>query len=214
MFFTSRQKQVESLIASYCDEVRNCLDAFCATVEGYCKNPDRDQLAANSMKVHRYESHADDIRRDIEVMMFSKSLFPESRSDIMSLLEAMDRVPNHAESATRMILNQRVEIPPEYHTQMIELVEVSLRCVNAMLEATTKLFEDFTTATLIVGRIDELESAIDHIEAQMVEQVFASDLDGFSKIMLRDVIIHIAGISDRAENVGDFIRILVAKRKI
>ena len=41
-----------------------------------------------------------------------------------------------------------------------------------------------------------------------------SDMEGIDKILLRDLIGRLAGISDRAENVGDRIRIMVAKRSI
>ena len=46
------------------------------------------------------------MRREIEVMMYSKALFPESRGDILTLLETIDRVPNQAEAVVRMLLNQ------------------------------------------------------------------------------------------------------------
>ena len=38
-------------------------------------------------------------------------------------------------------------------------------------------------------------------------------MDGFDKILLRDTVKSIAQISDRAENVGDRIRIIAAKRR-
>jgi predicted phosphate transport protein (TIGR00153 family) len=83
-----------------------------------------------------------------------------------------------------------------------------------MIDGVSRLFTDFTNATVAVGKIDELESEADLAENMLIEHIFSSDMDGFNKILLRDLVQHIAAISDRAENVGDRIRLIVAKRSI
>jgi hypothetical protein len=147
-------------------------------------------------------------------MMYSKSLFPESRGDIMGLLETMDRVPNQAEDAIRMIWNQYVVIPKEHIAEILILVDVCCRSAYAMVEAAEKLFTDFTNAAVVVGKIDELESEGDKIEASLIEKVFSEKVDSISTIIFRDFVECVGNISDRAENVGDRIRIIVAKRTI
>jgi len=146
--------------------------------------------------------------------MYSKSLFPESRGDIMGLLEAMDKVPNQTEAAVRMLLTHHIEIPAAYRAGIIRLTEICHRCVEALLEGAGKLFSDFTSATAAVGKVDELESEADHLEASLVEGIFAGEMPGFDKILLRDLVRNISAITDRAENAGDRIRIIVAKRRV
>jgi len=189
------------------------MDIFEKAFSEHLQEPDRGNLRQNFSQIHRTESAADDIRREIEVMMYSKAIFPESRGDILGLLETMDRVPNQAEATIQMLLNQHISIPQQYHSQIVQLIDTCHRCVNAMLEGTEKLFTDFINATVAVGKVDELESQADHIEDAIIEQIFSSDMNGFEKILLRDVIKQIAAVSDRAENTGDKIRIIVAKRK-
>ncbi len=214
VLFENKQKKVEGQIAQYCDSVINCLDECRNAFRQYCQSNDRTELAANYEKVHKAESRADDIRREIEVVMYTKALFPESRGDILGLLETMDKVPNEAESAVRMALNQYVKIPDIIKPGTLQLVDVCHRCVNAMVESANKLFSEFTNATVAIGKIDELESEADFIEANLIEQIFSSDMEGWEKLLLRDLVKRIAGISDRTENVGDRIRIIVAKRRI
>ena len=132
----------------------------------------------------------------------------------MGLLETMDRVPNQAESAVRMIWNQYVTIPEQYTDEILNLVDVCCRAAYAMVESTEKLFSDFTNAAVVVGKIDELESEGDKIEAALIEKVFSEKVDSISTIVFRDFIKCVVQISDRAENVGDRIRIIVAKRTI
>jgi uncharacterized protein len=214
MFFVNKQKEVQSQISEYCASVLECMDNFQDSVKHYCADTDRNAAKISFAKVHKAESKADDIRREIEVMMYSKSLFPESRGDIMGLLETMDRVPNQAESAIRMIWNQYVTIPEQHSAEILNLVDVCCRAVDAMIESAEKLFSDFTNAAVALGKIDELESEADRIEAALIEQVFSEKVDSISTIVFRDFIKCVAQISDRAENVGDRIRIIIAKRTI
>ena len=212
--FKSKQKKVQSQISEYCREADNCLEVFKSAFHQHCENPDMEAIKRNFCEVHKAESLADDIRGEIEIVMYSKALFPESRGDILGLLETMDRVPNQAESAVRMAMNQRITIPREFCPSVLQLVDVCRRCGSAMIDAVEKLFEDYTIATVAVGKIDELESEADRIESKLIEGIFAGDMDGFDKILLRDLVKHIAQIPDRAENVGDRIRVIVAKRSV
>lgn len=214
MLFENKQKKVEAQISQYCESVINCLDEFQNAFKEYCQSNDRSELASNYTKVHKSESQADDIRREIEVIMYTKALFPESRGDILGLLETMDKVPNEAESAVRMILNQYIDIPDAIKPGILQLVDICHRCVLAMVESVNKLFSEFTNATVAIGKIDELESEADFIESNLIEQLFSSDVEGWKKLLLRDLVKRIAGVSDRAENVGDRVRIIVAKRRI
>jgi len=212
--FASKQKEIQQQVSEYCASVITCMDSFQNAVKQYCGNMDRVAAKAAFMEVHKAESKADDIRREIEVMMYSKSLFPESRGDIMGLLETMDKVPNQAEAAVLMIWNQHVEIPEKYCPEILELVDVCCRSVYAMVEAAKTLFSNFTNAAVAVGKIDELESEADKMEAVLIEKVFSEEVKDISSIIFRDFVTSVAHISDRAENVGDRIRIIVAKRTI
>jgi len=214
MIFLNKQKRIESQVNTYCEQVFLCLDGFQKAIEQYCQTSDRNQLQRNSGKVHHAESIADDLRREIEVMMYSKSLFPESRGDILGLLETADKVPNRAEEVLRMLLIQHIVIPAQFRPGILQLVNIDHRCVTALLEGIGKLFSDFTNATVAIGRVDELESEGDHLEANIIELIFAEEMDGIEKILLRDLVVAIGSICDRAANAGDRIRIIVAKRSI
>jgi uncharacterized protein len=214
MLFRSKQREIEEQLATYREKAAECVEEFRKSFTRYCASSDLDQLREDVVRVHKAESEADDIRREVETTMYSKALFPESRGDVLGLLEALDRIPNQAEAVVRLIVNQYVSVPEEYHAQLQELVDVCCRCVDATLEASAKVLSDFANAASIVGRIDELESQADGIEAALLQRIFSSDLDTLGKMQMRELVQSIADISDRAENVGDRLRIIVAKRLV
>ena len=212
MFFNSKQRKLESLMREYCEQVLSCIHSFREAIAQYCQNPDRNAIKESFTKVHRAESKADDIRREIEVMMYSKALFPESRGDILGLLESIDRLPNHAESSVRMIWSQFISIPDTLHGEIKQLVEYCCRSVEYVLEAVEMLFKNFRNSASIIGKIDQIESQVDQLEYALIEKIFQANPQAVNSVLLRDLINYIAGISDRAENVGDRIGIIVAKR--
>ncbi len=214
MLFQNKQKQLETQMAAYREKAALCVNKFQESFKHYCETSDLEKLNHNVEKIHHAESQADDIRREIEIAMYSKALFPESRGDVLGLLETMDRVPNQAEAVVRLIVNQYITIPENLHPKLFQLVDVCCRCVDAMFDAATNVFSNFASATNTIGRIDELESQADGIQAELTRQVFSSDLSDLDKILLRGLIDGIAAISDRAENVGDRIRIIVVKRMV
>jgi len=217
MLFMSKQKKVESQLADYNQKVSDCVSGFHDAIRNYCETSDRKKLEEDFQKVYRAESLADDIRRAVEVMMYTKSIFPESRGDILGMLEAMDKVPNQCEATLRMLLTHHLEIPKILRPGIIHLANVCHKAVEALLEASGRLFQDFTTATVAVGKVDQLESEADEIEAALTDQIFSGQQDtqsGWEKILTRDLVRYLGAVSDRAENAGDRIRIIVAKRSI
>ena len=215
MLFARRQRELEARLNAYREKAAECVRLFHEYLLQYLETGDLEELKRNVHRVHRAESEADDIRVEIEVMMYSKALFPESRGDVLGLLEAMDKVPNKAESSIRAIVNYRIEIPHSLHPNLKRLAAVCIDCVHAMFDATTKVFTDFTNAALVLGRIDQLESEADGIEGELMQQIFSdSGIETLEKLLLRELVDHISQIADKSEAVGDRVRIIVAKRAL
>ena len=214
MFFASAQRDVQQGVDRYCRHIEDAMAALQGALARYVETQDREALRADVPTVHRNESAADDVRGDIEVLMFSRGVFPESRGEILQLLEKMDRVPNRAEAAVRMVVEQHIAIPEALGPQLLTLAKVSARAVAAMLDGARTLFEHYARATEDIGKIDEIESEVDALESELVERIFDSDMEGWQKILLRDLVARIASLSDSAEAVGEHIRIMVAKRTL
>ena len=175
LFFSKKQKQAADSMAQYNTQVLQCVDEFEKAVRNYVASGDRQALAGAFQLVHAAEGRADDIRREIEVLMYTKALFPESRGDILGLLEAMDKVPNQAEAAVRMILNQHIPLPADLAPGILSIIEASCRCIGALIDAVDSLFSNFIQATSYVGKVDEIESEVDRLEEDLIDRIFSGD---------------------------------------
>lgn len=209
------QRIIEDRIDLYLTKSSECLRKGMEVIVRCIGATHCEKLRERTLEVHHLESQADDIRRDVEYLLFSRSLFPESRGDILGLLEKLDNIPNQVEASVKMIYEQKVFLPPFLEEEFKSLSDVTIRCVDVTFTAVKLLFGNFKEILEIVGEIDTYESEIDKIQSTAIVKLFDSnEIEGFQKILLRDLINEISAVSNSAEEVGDFLRILVVKRMI
>jgi len=214
VFFSRKQKAVETLIARYLECVEECLACLAACLECALSGAPYDQVVEKAKATHRAESRADDTRREAAILLYGKALFPESRSDLLRMLEGVDRVANAADSVARRIRFERTAGPADLRNDYQELLLRVEACAREMVKAVRMLFENYNAAVHISDRVGDLESRADEAEFRIIERVFASDLETGHKILLRDLAVKIGDIADRAENAADHVRITAIKRTV
>ena len=213
-FFSSKRNKVEDLLTEYRKLVVDCVKELHALLADYKEDLSREDINERIKKVSMLEGQADNIRREVQVLLYREALFPDSRGDILGLLESIDRLANGAESAAYMIRTHNLTIPSKFVSMVSELAELCSRTVELVVQADERLYENFSTCLELIGRVNELESEADHKERELIEAIFTSDLQNMEKLVLRDFVMRLATIADRAENVGDRLRIVVAKRGV
>ena len=90
---------IEDELEEFRSIVVQCVACFRDALTTYCKEANTEQLFDDIKKVRKLEGRADDIRREVEVLLYSQSLFPESRGDLLGLLESTDKIANRCESS-------------------------------------------------------------------------------------------------------------------
>ena len=70
MLFLRKQRKVQEHLTRYNEQVTLCLERFESAFSAYFADPDREILSRNFDTVHGAERKADDIRREIEVLMY------------------------------------------------------------------------------------------------------------------------------------------------
>lgn len=214
MIFGGKQRAVESLIAQYLEQVTDCLDAFADCIQASLEGQAFEDLVQKVERTHQAESKADDLRREVAMMLYGKALFPESRGDILGLLEAVDRVPNKAESVVRQMQHQRFAMPSDLSEGFGHLACCVKDCGTELIRAVAELFENYSNAMFLAEKVNELESQADDAELALIEKIFTSSRETGDKILLRDMAQAIGGVADRAEDASDRIRIIAVKRKV
>ena len=213
-FLFKKEQQVEQLIYRYLDNLKMAQENFQKAANVHLEKGLGEDFDFLIEQTHKVESKADDIRNEIETMMYAKALIPESRGDILGLLEAVDHIPGLFERILYMIQTQRLKTPDFLVLDMKELIRVSLECCDLVIKQVEALFRKSEDIKPLVLTVDNNESHCDHIERRIITKVFDSDLDPFQKLQLKELVIQIGEISDQADRVSRRLYIISIKRRV
>lgn len=214
-FFWRKQETVEKMMAQYFERCDKCFELFEKAFKTYVENGNGQVFNAAVQKAHQAESAADDQRREIELTLYGKALLPESRGDLLGLLETFDKLPNMAETVLFVILCQRTVIPQDMIEQYSRLIEINLQAYYLARKAVDELLGNPRATLHTTKEVDEKESESDRLEREIISFIFDKpDLSPGMKMLLKEIVLLIGKISDRAEKVADRIGIVAIKRQI
>jgi len=208
-----KTKLLEKKVDEYLDLVLKGAFLFRVGVKFYMDG-EIDELENRIRALHKCETDGDKLRRDLESDLYTETLIPESRGDVLGLLEACDRVLNMtAETLSQFV----IEIPyflPELKEKYLKLTDVSMDSIEQMVAAVRAYFKDVVNVRDYIRKVQLSESESDKIARKIKKIVFRSDLDLCQKMHMRYFALHIEKIADEAEDVCDRLSIAAIKRSI
>lgn len=214
MIFLKANKTIE-LIDKFLDGVDQSLLLFKEGVKNYLYN-NLDSFSHNTSSLANVEIESDKLRREIEKQLFTQSISPQVRGDIMQLLEQMDNIIDHAKKYLFQFEVEIPHIPAEMTQDFIQLTQVSVSAAEAVVPAAKAYFSDPLQVNEKIHRIYFYEKETDFLADSVRRKVFREmqDLKLSEKFHLRYFTLHIENISDTAEKVADLLSIMAIKRMI
>lgn len=209
----SREEEAISLMDQHLEKVGECLESMRKTVEDYLKG-DIDSAKANSLKTHILEGEADGLRRRIIEEFYKGAFLPALREGLIGLALVVDKVADHAESACDFIMLTRPDIPEEFKEDFRKITFDSLATFPPLREGKMNLFKDFSLSRKKTVAVHELEQKVDDEEWKLNRRIFTSGLLLSQKMLLREVVWHIAEISDVTEDAADVLEVLIIKKQV
>ena len=158
------------------------------------------------------ESQADSLRRSIESQLYIQTLIPESRGDVLGLLESSDRVLN---LTAETLLEFSVETPnilTAIRGLFLDLAEASINSLDDMVLAIRAYFRDLTAVRDHISKAQFYEHESDKLAEKIKRTVFKMDIELSHKIHIRYFVLRMEKIADRAEDVCDRLSIATIKR--
>jgi predicted phosphate transport protein (TIGR00153 family) len=212
--FWKKHESIESRLNRYFEQCDNFFGQFEKAFRLFLADGVTTTFGAEVDKAHQCESQADDLRRDIELTLYGKSLLPESRGDLLGLLETYDQLPGAGEVVLFEMLYQNMRVPPEFHPAFVRLVELNLQAYFLVRKTVDALMNNPRVTLGAVKEVDAKESQSDRQERKLIQEIFASAMDKADKLQLRSLIAGISRISDLAEHTADRIGIIAIKRQV
>ncbi len=212
-FFFKKERQLESLIYSYLENIGKIQNHFVKAINICLKAGVSDDFCFLMDQAHKYESRADDLRDEINELMYSRALIPESREDIMDLLERVDAIPRDFEQILNIIRTEKITFPDFLVLDVQELIRVSMESCDLMVKQIDVMIKKKAGVRALLSTIDQNESHCDHIERRMITKIFDSALEPFTKLQLKELVIVLGEISDQVDRVSKRVNIMTIKRR-
>lgn len=161
------------------------------------------------------ESEIDRIRKEIEHSLYAGMLIPESRGDLLGLLEALDDV---ADAIAELILKFDIEepgLPDELIPRLRKMCVFTTDCIEEMIKAFRSYISSDGQTSVFINKVKFFENEIDSLETSLKREIFSADKhDLAEKLQLQGFVEKTADISDYAEHVCERLAISVIKRSI
>lgn len=216
--FMRKQRYIQGLIGEYMDTWRSCVDTFHLAWEHYLADGISERFRHLADKTHKDESRADDLRRRIELELYAKALLPESRGDLLGILETVDRLLSNVEWTLLEVQLEQLVLPDEFKATFKELGAAVHDCCVSVDQAIRALLLDGGDAERVlqlVKHIDEQESEADHLERTAIRAIFAHEgLAKGDKLQLKQAVRNLAAAADQGEAVSNRLMIASVKRRV
>jgi len=213
-FLFKKEHRVETLIFEYMDTLKLIQESFLDAINACLEDNECEDFEFLITQTHKHESKADDIRDEINNLMYSKALIPDSRGDIMQLIESIDMIPHFFERILFIMQTQKVSIPDFLVLDVKDLIRISLESCDLLSKQMALHLKQKLGIRSLLSTIDTNESHCDYIERRIISKIFDSDMVPFVKLQLKELIITMWGISDQADRVSKRINIISMKRRV
>lgn len=163
--------------------------------------------------VHEYESKADKLRREIITSILDGRLMPNTRSDILNLVESIDDIADFSEDIIDEIIFLRLKFTYLDLDRARQMQELLLEQFEKLTDGLKLLFIEMNQALVYARQLEEIESKLDDIEEEMIREIGQNqELDAAEKLSHRNLIKNISDLADIIEKVGDVMEVIVSVR--
>ncbi|MFT4715977.1 MAG: putative phosphate transport protein (TIGR00153 family) [Paracoccaceae bacterium] len=209
-----RTKQLEQKIDSFFDRLSECSVVYRLAVRLYLREGLNDEFQARLLRVNELESEADTLRREIEKELYSNTLIPDSRGDVLGLIETVDQMMSQFEGSLWALSIEKPDIGEDYKNGFRKLTNMVVKAADELALSGRAFFRSPHDVPAHNHKVMLYEKEADQISTKLKQAIFDSDLDLAHKLHLKNFVEQIDGVADIAEDVADRLAIYAIKRMV
>ena len=217
MFFFKKEHKIHDMLMKHLDAVIECYVQFSDSLDKVLDFVSEDEVFALCVSVSKAEARADNIRHEIIKALLGGALLPESRREILILIDEVDKIANEAEEIIKQLMLQRISLEEPYKSNIMKINELTKKQLYILRETMdgmlSNVLDAYQSAEKLI-EVDTIESDIDRIEEDTLRVLFKSDMELVQKMQLKVFISDFAKISDIAEDVSDVLEMIMVMRKV
>ncbi len=173
-------------------------------------------------KIGVMEKEADLIKRDLRLHLPAGLFLPVSRTDLLELLSAQDKIANKAEDIAGLVIGRKMVIPQSiaaifmpFLSRCLETAKQACKAINELDELLETGFRgsEVNIVEKMIVTLDEIEQDSDEKLAELRHRIFEleKDLTAVEVVFLYKLVQWIGDLADHAQTVGGRLQILIAR---
>jgi predicted phosphate transport protein (TIGR00153 family) len=218
MVFFTKHLEIHDQILEHLDKCLLCHERLTEYIEDIIGEGNEQKALVYVKEISAMETDADAIRRRIIMELLKGNLLPQSRREVLYLIEKIDEIANESEEIMRDVYLQAVELDDEYLEGLRAINEETRVQLKTLRMAVDKIFSDIWSEN---GKLNELlievdahESHVDIIEQSIIKDIYRSGIPLAEKNQLRYFTAKFADISNLAEDISDLLERIIITRKV
>ena len=172
------------------------------------------EFESRLQELRTVEQRGDLLRRAIESKLYLHTLIPESRGDVLGLLESADEVLNLLTSTLLRFSIEHPELPDDLNPLFGDLTDNTIATVDGMVSGCRSYFRNLAAVRDHVSKVQALREEVNRLAETYVRAVFQRDLRLSHKSQLRYFAGYTETIAEDADDVCDRLAIAAIKRYV
>lgn len=209
-----RTSELEQKIDSFFDKLSETTVVYRLAVRAYLKEGLNEEFQNRLERVNSLESEADTLRRDIEKQLYANTLIPDSRGDVLGLIETMDQLFSLLVGSLWAFSIEQPAIPKEHRVSYRKLTTMVVKAADELALSGRAYFRNPHDVPAYNHKVMLYEKEADIISTSLKTAIFNSDLDLAQKLHLRDFVEQIDSVADMSEDIADRLAIYAIKRTV
>ena len=209
-----KTKNIERMIDDLMDCISNGAMIFETGINTYLDGVEEGRCDDLAHQIRDLEVEGNRLRREIEGHLYTDMLIPDSRGDVLSLLEDINYLLGLAEDIFLAITVESPAIDDEFKSDFKLLTAAAVKTVESAVLAARAFFRNITAVRDHLGKVSFHEEEADQIAVRLKRKIFTSDQDLEKKIHKRYFVDKLDRLADEAEDVGDWLAIYSIKRSL
>jgi predicted phosphate transport protein (TIGR00153 family) len=209
-----RTRLLEQKIDTFFEKFTESSIVYRLAIRSYLKEGLNNGFQGRLDRVSELESEADHLRREIEQQLYANTLIPDSRADVLELIEGIDQVLSEFEGTLWAFAIETPDIPKEFKIGYRKLTSMSIKAVDQLAHSARAFFYSPYDVPAYNHKVNLFEKEADAISTSLKTDIFKSKLELAKKLHLREFVEQIDGVADMAEDVADRLAIYAIKRLV
>ncbi|WP_300673483.1 DUF47 family protein [Desulfoluna sp.] len=211
---TGKCVEIEKDIEEFLAEVSEAGTLFTQGVKAYL-NTYMASFKSFLLQTVETERSADELRRTIEEKLYGQTLIPESRGDVLRLIENMDSLLGQYKGTLWQLRIEQPEIDEIFWEDFNTLVKFVVASVEAVTQSIRAFFQNREEVKEQMQKVSYWETEADKASTRLQMAIFRREGMHLShRMQLRDFVRQVDHIADQAEDVADSLAIYVIKRAL